>query len=238
MSMRKVGSIEIYTLDENIDQYTRKEREKFINELFKNEYQGKEISYLLNGDEINALINTTTRKNFKAYQHSGKFEKKRAFHTRQDIAFSGDYLDLVSNGKYDYSTVEKKQGQNEYHKNANKWHYFEKMIRCNDYYFNVIVDVLESENEFYVYNTKLKEVDAPDFGRGEISTSSMDNIPQKNEKIKNGERHLCSGLDTQIQDAQMKVTNDKNGNFQSIKKKCVEVNKGKKSHEKSRDMEK
>lgn len=33
MSMRKVGSIEIYELDENIGQYTRKEREKFVNEL-------------------------------------------------------------------------------------------------------------------------------------------------------------------------------------------------------------
>ncbi len=57
MSMKKVGSIEIYELDENLDKYTRKEREKYINELFKQEYQGKEISYLLNGEEIKALIN-------------------------------------------------------------------------------------------------------------------------------------------------------------------------------------
>ena len=74
MSMKKVGSIEIYELDENLDKYTRKEREKYINELFKQEYQGKEISYLLNGEEIKALINSTTRKNFRAYQHSDKFE--------------------------------------------------------------------------------------------------------------------------------------------------------------------
>ena len=64
MSMKKVGSIEIYELDENLDKYTRKEREEYINELFKQEYQGKEISYLLNGEEIKALINQTTRKNF------------------------------------------------------------------------------------------------------------------------------------------------------------------------------
>ena len=47
MSMKKVGSIEVYELDENLDKYTRKEREEYINELFKQEYQGKEISYLL-----------------------------------------------------------------------------------------------------------------------------------------------------------------------------------------------
>ena len=54
MSMKKVGSIEVYELDENLDKYTRKEREEYINELFKQEYQGKEISYLLNGEEIKA----------------------------------------------------------------------------------------------------------------------------------------------------------------------------------------
>ena len=57
MSIKKVGSIEVYELDENLDKYTRKEREEYINELFKQEYQGKEISYLLNGEEIKALIN-------------------------------------------------------------------------------------------------------------------------------------------------------------------------------------
>ena len=76
MSMKKVGSIEVYELDENLDKYTRKEREEYINELFKQEYQGKEISYLLNGEEIKALINQKTRRNFRAYQHSGKYEKK------------------------------------------------------------------------------------------------------------------------------------------------------------------
>lgn len=35
MSMKKVGSIEVYELDENLDKYTRKEREEYINELFK-----------------------------------------------------------------------------------------------------------------------------------------------------------------------------------------------------------
>lgn len=52
MSVHKIGQIEVFEIDQNIDQYTRKEREEFINELFKQKYQGKEIKYLLNGDEI------------------------------------------------------------------------------------------------------------------------------------------------------------------------------------------
>ncbi len=237
MSMRKVGSIEIYTLDENIDQYTRKEREKIINELFKNEYQGKEISYLLNGDEINALITQKTRKNFLSRHHSEYVEHKRSFNTKIDIAFSGDLKELMENANYTASARERKVGQNEIHREHNQWFYFEKNILCNNRYFLAKIDILKQDERYYLYHIKLKEVDNP-INRDQTSTSSMDNIPQENEKIKNGERHLCSGLDTQIQDAQMKVTNDKNGNFQSIKKKCVEVNKGKKSHEKSHDMEK
>ena len=51
MSMKKVGSIEVYELDENLDKYTRKEREEYINELFKQEYPGVLKS------ELDAMIN-------------------------------------------------------------------------------------------------------------------------------------------------------------------------------------
>ena len=107
MSMKKVGSIEIYELDENLDKYTRKEREEYINELFKQEYRGKEISYLLNGEEIKALY---------------------------------------------------------------------KIIKCNDCFFYVIIDILERNGNYYIYNTKLKEVDARALSPGMISTSSTTNI--------------------------------------------------------------
>lgn len=87
-----------------------------INELFKQEYQGKEISYLLNGEEIKALINSTTRINFRAYQHSGKFETNKSYRTRQNIAFSGDYIDMISNIPYNYSKDEHKEHQKRHHK--------------------------------------------------------------------------------------------------------------------------
>ena len=176
MSMKKVGSIEIYELDENLDKYTRKEREEYINELFKQEYQGKEISYLLNGEEIKALINQITRKNYKAYQHSDKFECRNAYNTRQDSAFSDDYISLISNASHYATRDEKKVGQNKKHKLKNKWHYFIKYIICNEYYFMVIIDILESNSKFIIYSTKLKEVDARALNPGMISTSSTTNI--------------------------------------------------------------
>lgn len=176
MSMKKVGSIEVYELDENLDKYTRKEREEYINELFKQEYQGKEISYLLNGEEIKALINKTTKKNFFVKKHShGQKESTLEFNTRQDIVFSGDYIDMVSNTLYDFSKDEHKKYQKGHHYD-NKWHYFYKIIKCNDYFFYVIIDILERNGNYYIYNTKLKEVDARALIPGMISTSSTNNI--------------------------------------------------------------
>lgn len=176
MSMKKVGSIEVYELDENLDKYTRKEREKYINELFKQEYQGKKISYLLNGEEIKALINKTTRENYRAYQHSGKIEYRKAYNTRQNIAFSGDYMSLISNASHYETQDEKKVGQNRKHKSKNKWHYFIKYIVCNKYYFMVIIDILENNYKFIIYNTKLKEVDSSAIDRGYTPTSYATNI--------------------------------------------------------------
>lgn len=175
MSMKKVGSIEVYELDENLDKYTRKEREEYINELFKQEYQGKEISYLLNGEEIKALINQKTRRNFRAYQHSGKYETKKSYNARQNIAFSGNYIDMISNTSYNYSKAESKVHQKRHHKN-NRWHYFNKIIKCNNCFYSVNIDVLEKDNNYFIYNTKLKEVDAPALNRSMISTSSVINI--------------------------------------------------------------
>ncbi len=177
MSMKKVGSIEVYELDENLDKYTRKEREEYINELFKQEYQGKEISYFLNGEEIKALINKTTKKNFFVKKHShGQKESSLEFNTRQDIVFSGDYENLIKNSQYDKSSKDNYIGFSKNHTDSNEWHYFKKSIVCNGIVFDVIIDVRERYGKYILYNIKLKEVDYPTINRGYTPTSSVSNI--------------------------------------------------------------
>lgn len=159
MSIRKVGEIEIYETDKHINEYSRKEREKYVNELFKEEYIGKEISYLLNDKEIKALINQTTRKNFNALSHHGiRTEKRKAFNIEHDIAFSGDYISFVSNAKYSNTNKEFKAGQNKNHREDNLWHNFTKTIIFNNIYFNLTINVRELNNKFFIHNTKLKEI--------------------------------------------------------------------------------
>lgn len=184
MTVHRIGQIEVFEIDQNIDHYTRKEREKVINGHFKKEYQGKEVNYLLNGEEINAAINHITRNNFKARQHSNKYESNKAFKTRNDIVFSGDYMNLISNIPYIYSNDEKKANQNIHHKKDNKWHYFQKVILCNNILFSVNIDIIERKNRFYIYNVKLKEVDAPTIRRSKISTSYETSISKYNADLK------------------------------------------------------
>ena len=62
------------------------------------------------------------------------------------------------------------------HHYDNKWHYFYKIIKCNDCFFYVIIDILERNGNYYIYNTKLKEVDAQALSPGMIPTSSATNI--------------------------------------------------------------
>lgn len=38
MAVHKIGSIEVFEIDQIIDQYTRKQREQIINDLLKKEY--------------------------------------------------------------------------------------------------------------------------------------------------------------------------------------------------------
>ena len=184
MTVHKIGQIEVFEIDQNIDEYTRKEREQFINELFKQEYQGKEIKYLLNGDEINALINNTTKHNFRSYQHSGKYENKKGFKTRQDIAFSGDYLNLIEDMSYDNTKLELKIGQNKYHQKNNKWHYFTKTILCNQKIYTINLDILEKNKKYYIYSINAKEVESLAKCQRLVSTSFINNISQINEDIK------------------------------------------------------
>ena len=82
---------------------------------------------------------------------------------------------MVSNTLYDFSKDEHKKYQKGHHYD-NKWHYFYKIIKCNDCFFYVIIDILERNGNYYIYNTKLKEVDARALSLGMISTSSTTNI--------------------------------------------------------------
>ena len=110
-------------------------------------------------------------------RHShGQLETFNEFKKRQDIAFSNDFIPLISNTNFKIQSLEHYAGQSDSHRQNNHWYYFNKIIFCNDNLYNVIIDILERNGNYYIYNTKLKEVDARALNPGMISTSSTTNI--------------------------------------------------------------
>lgn len=156
--IRKIGEIEVYEIDKDLTKFTRKEREKIVNELFKTQYVGKEISYLLKDTEIHAIINGVTRGNYLTKRH-GKYnaESNNEYNARIDLAASEDYERLITNAKYYHSEKDTKVVKNNKHKEINQWHYFDKQIIFNNNKYFLKIAIMQKENKYFVYNTKLKE---------------------------------------------------------------------------------
>ena len=188
MTVHKIGSIEVFEIDQNIDQYTRKQREKQIENMFRNQYQGKEITLIRCGNSISALINRITRNNHTVKRHShNQRESNLEYKKRQDLTFSGDYLELISDLTYVNSQRDNYPSQSRSHTTNTVWHYFKKEIICQNHKFKVILDVRENNGRYTIYNTKLKEVPFPPRNQpvqNKLATSSMNHISQSDEKIK------------------------------------------------------
>lgn len=185
MTVHKIGSIEVFEIDQNIDQYTRKQREKQIENMFRNQYQGKEITLIRCGNSISALINRITRNNHTVKRHShNQRESNLEYKKRQDLTFSGDYLELISDLTYVNSQRDNYPSQSRSHTTNTVWHYFKKEIICQNHKFKVILDVRENDGRYTIYNTKLKEVPFPPRNQplqNMLATSSVDIIAnQKN----------------------------------------------------------
>lgn len=155
----KIGTIETYEIDENFEKLSKEERETKVNEIFKNKYQGKEIKYLLNNIEINAIINSSTRDNFTSRLHRGRVnEFKRDFRLKQNLAVNNDLIKILSNSKYLNDKKDYKNYKNKAHKNYINWLYFSKNILVNNKVYKLIISIRENNNYYFIYDIKLREL--------------------------------------------------------------------------------
>lgn len=156
--IEKIGEIEIYEIDKDLSKYTRKQRVEILNKMFMNEYQGKEISYLLNGKEIKAVINSTTRKQFFARQHAGiSTERDKERKLRFDLIYDSGFDTAINSAFYVKTNNEQKVSQNSKHKIDTKWHTYIKNIKINNNLYILIISIREQKKRFYIHNVKLKE---------------------------------------------------------------------------------
>ena len=151
---------------------------------------------MLNNEEIKAVINKITRKNFGTRIHSKyKSENISEFQKKHDIAFSNDYLSLISNMKYQSTSNELKSGQNKYHKQTNLWHNYNKLIIVNQIIYKVKLNLREDKGRFYIHNVKLKEVDVPVIGLTRDSAINSGRLSPLKSIIPNNIKDLQKNLE-------------------------------------------
>lgn len=156
--MIKKELIEHYYLPKDLNKLTLKEKEIYVNELFKKEYVGKEITYFLNEKEIKALITTKTRNNFLIRKHRGKInENKKEYAIKINLAYKNKYLDLLKNSKFIFKGNDYKSYYNRNHNKQTFWLYFKKSIYINNDLFVAIIDIQNKNNKYIIYNLKIKE---------------------------------------------------------------------------------
>lgn len=158
MKIKKVGEIEVYTSNELSKKLTRKEKEALIEKWFKEKYQGKEISYLLNEKEIKAVINATTRRNFLISRHSGSTnEKISELKAKEDFVISNELYSLIKNAKCIDIKKDSKENKNRHHKENTLRFYFVKFIIFDDILYKVVIDINKFNKKYFIYHIKINE---------------------------------------------------------------------------------
>ncbi|MBQ8248128.1 MAG: hypothetical protein IJZ42_13450 [Lachnospiraceae bacterium] len=149
---RKV--IEKFDIKPEVKKLNKKQLLDLLNRLFREEYQGKTVSFAMLERELFVKTTAKTRLHFGFRNNKASFKGHKI---KLLLGASGEYLSLISNLQYSHSEKDKKPDQSSIHRNTKGWHYFTKMILCENTYYQVMVDVNESKsNELTVYNVSLK----------------------------------------------------------------------------------
>lgn len=148
--------IEEFTIKPEVKAMSKNERLTLLDRLFKEEYQGKVVTFNMLEKELFVKTSKVTREHFGIFQKGNSF---KGFVTKLNISASGDYIPLISDCEYVRSADEKKKAQNQFHRNTLRWHYFSKEILCEGEKFRVQVDVRESkQHECIVYNVGMRPI--------------------------------------------------------------------------------
>lgn len=151
--------IDVIVFDDTTKQMTKKEKIKYINELFSKKYQGMKIELPLGKNNLvntEAYINQITR---KGYRVKYNIENAKSYSNRLNIGVEKDLANLIETSAYIKTKKEVKAEQNSTHKATAKWHYFNKPLVIEQDIFNFIVDVRENyKQEAYIYKIRLKEI--------------------------------------------------------------------------------
>lgn len=148
-------TLEEIVVSEDILNLPYKEKIKLIDNYFKNEWQGKTVSYQFFEENKLVHINKKTRQHIA---HRDKLTKEKEHKAKLNILTAGKGKELWENVEYVNYEKEKKAQQNSTHNFTVQWHYFTKDILFNGTMYQVLVNVRENKlNDFFIHSISLKQ---------------------------------------------------------------------------------
>ena len=191
--------IDVIVFDDATKQMTKKEKIKYINEIFSNKYQGMQVE-LPSSNVHNiqdAKINNITK---LRYRHKDYIETGKSYKTKLNIGVEKNLIDLIESSTYIRSMREVKPQQNEIHQTTEKWHYFNKNLIVGNEIYNMIIDVRENINsEAFIYKIRLKEMEFEKTHKkdGEFSQIPRQGILKREQPPSDIYNNICDGNKSQ-----------------------------------------
>lgn len=153
------AGIEVYETSEEVKQLPYSKRNKLLLESVLKEYKGRTAKFNKNGEIYYAQYNEQgVRKGVYGDKKSDMNGRK----AKTNIGADGNYIELAENALYTGTLTEKgKTTNNGFHTDAKTWDYYEKTIKSDGKYYDVLINVKDTGNEQYVYDITLKETSPP-----------------------------------------------------------------------------
>ncbi|MBP3677531.1 MAG: hypothetical protein J6I97_04210 [Agathobacter sp.] len=151
--------IEVYETSEATKKLSYSERNKLLLKSVLEDYKGRTAKFYKNGEVYYALYNEQgVRKGVYGDKKSDLSGRK----AKTNIGADGNYIELAENALYTGSLAEQgKTTNNNFHSDAKTWDYYEKTIKSDGKYYDVLINVKDTGNEQYVYDITLKEASLP-----------------------------------------------------------------------------
>ena len=156
--------IDVIVFDDATKQMTKKEKIKYINEIFSNKYQGMQVelpfpdSIPFSNTDQDANINKHTKKHFV---YKDKIESNKAYKNKLNIGVENNLLDLIETSVYVRSQQERKANQNAAHASTYMWHYFNKELVIDSEMYHLVIDIREDfSRKCFVHKMRLEEKEA------------------------------------------------------------------------------
>ena len=191
------NGIEVYETSEEVKKLPYKERNKLLLKSVLEEYKGRTAKFYKNGKVYYALYDEAgVRKGVYGDKKSDLAGRK----AKINIGADGNYIELAENALYSGKSQEKgKTTKNNFHTDAKTWDYYEKTIKSDGKYYDVLINVKDNGNEQYVYDITIKEATLPHrtnlSSRGKLA--SNDSISQNSQ---NATGNLKKSLSNNNQD--------------------------------------